>query len=348
MVIKRFLLSFLQYVVRFAKYVQLAVSEFLDDNGSHLSASISYYLLFSIFPLLLAVISIVGFVAGSSQEATLRVEQWITDFLPAAAGDLITDNVGSAISIRGLTGTFALLGLLWGGTSIFNVIRKTLNIIWGITIPRPFLHERLIEIIMMAGVGSLFISSLWLSTVLQFIGKLAPEAPWTAAFRGLLMGRVLPGFIMFLVFLFLYRFTPYVRLRWRDVWIEALLAAVAFEVVKWVFVEFLAVMVRGTIVFSSTIAIIIFFLLFVYVSSVVFLFCAEMASLRFRGVKFWGRDPVVAAEGPLPKNATKGGRNRIVSLLLTAVARLKKASQREQPLTNKDNGGYDSNDDTTR
>ena len=182
---------------RFVKYAQLAVSEFLDDNGAHLSASVSYYILFSLFPLLLAVTSILGFVLGSP-ERVKTILDWFSSFLPAASAELIIgiveNNITDIIRLRGFVLVLSIFGFIWAGTSMFNVVRKTLNIIWGITIPRPFFHERLVEIIMMAGVGSLFIASFWVTIFIKLVRQYAPGVSWAGAFYDTLFVIVLPGY----------------------------------------------------------------------------------------------------------------------------------------------------------
>lgn len=329
---KRFSLAVIGGVARFARYCQLSVSEFLDDNGAHLSASMSYYILFSMIPLLLFTVSILGYFLSSPDTAERVLEQFRT-FLPDVSADLITDivqpNIDRIVGYRGWAMFLALIGLFWAGTSIFNVVRKTLNIIWGITIPRPFFHERLVEIIMMVGVGLLFVASFWLTVILRLVSQYTAEASWTHAFNTGFYGTVLPGIIMFLIFSFLYRFTPYVRLKWKDVWIEAALAAIAFEVVKWVFINFMTDRFAATDAVYGVLWTVIATLVWAYVSSVVFLFCAEMSSLRYRGVKFWGRGPVVAAEGPLPKNLA-GEDDEQTSLTMRGLSVLRNALRRRK------------------
>jgi membrane protein len=64
-----------------------ALQEFLTDNCPHLAASISYYFLLSLFPLILAAIAVFGFVMRSD-EAEIRVTEAIAGFLPVAVEDI--------------------------------------------------------------------------------------------------------------------------------------------------------------------------------------------------------------------------------------------------------------------
>jgi len=273
---------------RFVSYIRLAVNEFLDDNCAHLSAAISYYVLFSLFPLLLAAVSIMGFVL-KSPDTQAQVVEWFRNFLPEEFAELVADNIGSMVEVRGVTGVIALIGLLWAGTSMFNVTRKTLNIIWGITIPRPFFRERLMELVMMAGVGSLMLISFGLTIAIGFVSRFLPSAPWLQRVNTYSLGVVLPAVIIFLIFIFLYRFTPYVKLRWKDVWIEALLAAIAVEIVKHGFVWYISSRFNPYGIVYGSIGVVVALLIWVFISAIIFLFCAELASLRHRGVTILGR-----------------------------------------------------------
>jgi len=288
---------------RVFSYFQLAIGEFLDDNGAHLSASISYYLLFSIFPLLLAAVAII--ITILQDTAAQDITGWLQQFVPEEYFGSVERGVEIAvdylIAVRNIYTIIALIGLLWAGTSVFNVIRKTLNIIWGITIPRPFFRERLMEVIMVAVVGAIMLISFLLSVGLDIVQGYVNIPGFAGAITSGVWGSLVSGGVMFLIFIFLYRFTPYVKLRWRDVWFEALLGAVAFEVIKYIFISFIfsRTAAVGTI-YGSSISIVIAALLWAYVSSIAFLFCGEMASLRYRGVKVWGRGKVETTEGPLP------------------------------------------------
>lgn len=288
-------MAFIGGAKRFVKYVWLAVSEFLDDNCSHLSASIAYYLLFSILPVLLALASILGYISGT-EGLPAPVVDYLQNILPSYYATEIINVLNGVRAEANIMAIIGVAGMLWAGTSVFNVIRKTLNIIWGITIPRPFFHERFIEVAMVAVVGAIFLGSFWLTIGL----KLLSVQPNVSNF---IYGELLPGLIFFLIFLFLYRFTPYVKLRWKDVWIEALLAAIAFGITKWVFIEFILDRYQdptNPLSFWGLGSIILLMLLWAYVSAIIFLFGAEMSSLRYRGVTLWGRGKVETEEGPLP------------------------------------------------
>jgi len=280
---------------RFARYAWLAVSEFLDDNASHLSASIAYYILFSILPVLLAISAILAYITRA-QGLPDSVITFLSSIVPPYYAQEVIRVLNEVQISRSTVGIIGLIGMIWAGTSVFNVIRKTLNIIWGITIPRPFFRERLIEVVMVSVVGAIFLASFWLSIGLKVVDVQKDVSNF-------FYSELLPGLIILLIFLFLYRYTPYVKLRWKDVWFEALLAATAFGITKWVFIEIMFGRYQdesNPISVWGSAATILLMLLWAYVSAIIFLFGAEMSSLRYRGVTLWGRGKVRTDEGPLP------------------------------------------------
>ena len=300
----RYIHSFVQALAggskRVFRYLQMAIGEFLDDNGSHLSAAMSYYILLSLIPVLLAVMSLLGFLIPSNPGIGETVKDWFYNFIPAEETRTVIDTALDNIrDIRSTSGIIAVIAMLWSGTAIFNVIRKTLNIIWGITIPRPFFRERFMEVIMVAVVGAIFLASFWLTFAFSLIGDFGNLQGLAKTLSQGFLGYFLPGLMMFIIFIFLYRFTPYVKLRWKDVWIEALIVAVVFEVFKNLFVMYVQRFRIGSFL-SGSIGTVLALLIWAYVSSVAFLFCAEMSSLRYRGVAIWGRGKVETTEGPLP------------------------------------------------
>ncbi len=154
-------------LIFFAIMVKQAVHEFLTDNCTHLAAAISYYLLLSFFPLLLAVISILSFLSRDPNIEE-KVKQTIADVMPVS-GEIVFMTIKEVSPGLGAASAIALIGLIWGGMAVFNAIRKSLNTAWGIKTPRPFMRERLIELLMMAGFGVLLLVSVGVTTAFRIV-----------------------------------------------------------------------------------------------------------------------------------------------------------------------------------
>ena len=264
-------------------FLREVVNEFLTDNCPHLAASISYYFLLSLFPLTLALISVLGFLSRSPETET-RVIRAIGDFLPLSS-EYITRTIRGVIDSRGTTGAIATIGLLWGGSSVFNAIRKSLNTAWGIRKPRPFFVERAMELGMILGVGLLLLVSFGITTAVRVIQRFSLSVGGISFFNGDFLWHailiLLSIALSFVTFLFLYRFIPNTRVRWGDVWGGALLAAVGFEAAKQIFVWYATNFAHYNLIYGP-VGTLIALLIWAYVSAVILLFCAKLTSVYSR------------------------------------------------------------------
>ena len=285
-------------MIFFATMMKRAVQEFLTDNCTHLAAAISYYLLLSLFPLALAAISILSYVSRSP-DVQANVTKAITDVLPVS-GDFVSTTIRDVAPGWGAASAIGIIGLLWAGTGVFNATRKSLNTAWGIKQPRSFLRERLIEFIMMLGLGVFLIVYVGMTAAFNFFQS-----------TNVLGGRFVEGGIFwesmvilasiaiaFVGFFLLYEFIPNTRVPWRHVWVGALIAAVLFEIVKNIFVWFVGKFATYNLVYGS-IGTIIALMTWSYISAMILLFCAKLISIYPR------MKSSLLAEAPVEKESVE-------------------------------------------
>jgi membrane protein len=254
-----------------------SLKEFGADNGSLLAASVSFNLLLSIFPLALAVVYIAGSFAASpyTQDEIIR---GIGYLLPVSR-QLISSTVTGVAAARGAIGVLAFIGLIWGGIAFFNSIRASLNTAWGIRKPLPLLKGQLINLIMMVGAAILLFLSVLITVFLSTVSEQGIPVPGAETVSGDLLERLLANILAtalaFIVFLLLYKFIPSVRPKWKDIWLGALAAAICFEITKIIFLVYLRVFNPYNLVYGS-IGALIAFLMWTYLSALVFLFIAKV------------------------------------------------------------------------
>ena len=257
-----------------------AVNEFLADNCPHLAAAVSFYLLLSLFPLVLAAISIFGLIM-KDPSAAAKVTEAITGFIPVST-DYVEGTILAVSGSWGAAGIIATVGLIWAGMAVFNAIRKSLNTAWGVRQPRPFFHERLMEFLMMIGLGALMLMSLGLTTAFKVIREASLPVFGERLMDGSLVWHsaviATSVFITFLGVLFLYKLVPNTKVHWRHAAIGALAAAVLFEIVKNVFVWFVANFATYSLVYGS-VGVTIALMTWAYISVVILLFCAKLTSV---------------------------------------------------------------------
>lgn len=250
-----------------------------------MAASLSYYALLAIFPLLLAVISGLSFFLD---EAAIRheLQTLTTEYLPGAE-DLVTRNIDTIIGLRGAVGLVALIGLIWTSSAMFGAITRILDRVWGVVEPHAFHIARARSLTMVLAVGILVAVSLVSTTFLQVAEGLGDVNSFgifslllASGARLLLQGSSLIGSI--LIPALLYRYAPSERIQWRDVLPGAVLSGLFFEIAKTVFLFYLTRFGRLDLVYGSVASVIVL-LIWVYISGFILILGAEFgAALRRR------------------------------------------------------------------
>ncbi|MBI4304862.1 MAG: YihY/virulence factor BrkB family protein [Chloroflexi bacterium] len=260
------------YFASFIKFCAGAFNEFLGKNGPYMAAAISFYSLFSLFPLFIAVVTFMGWAFGSE-----RVSDWLIAELPKqlpVGEKLVTDTLRRVAELKIVTSSIAVAALFWASTGVFGAIRKSINQIWGIRRTRPFFQERFMDFSLMVGASSLLLFTLFMTTFPNAAQRLlnallADRAPFVADFLARLAVAV-PWLAVFPTFLILYKWLPNTRVRFRDAWLSAIGAGLIFEIATVAFVEFLRTFPR-TLDLYGAVSAVLALLAWVYVSAIILL-----------------------------------------------------------------------------
>ena len=259
----------------------------MDDQCPQLAAGISYYVLFSIFPLTLLFVAFTGLVLTDDSLRADLVDN-LFDSLPLSEEEGrkdvedAVDGLTTAVSFVGLFSS--IIGLVWSASGMMGALRRALNQAWDTDYRRPFLSGKLLDLLMMLFVASLMGASLGVTVFLQVVRRvndnlsdaLGPLGSGTT-FSLEVVGVLVPLLLSFATFLAVFRFVPSVNTRLRSVWPGALFSAVLFEVVKNGFAVYLSNFGNYDVVYGS-LGTVIAFLFFVYINSNIMLLGAELAS----------------------------------------------------------------------
>ena len=255
------------------------LQEMSDDDGTHMAASVAYYALFSLFPLLLGLIAILSMFL-EPEDLQNRLIDFTADYLPGSK-ELIETNVDAVLRLRGAVGAFAVVGLLWSSSAIFGAVTRAVNRAWDVHKDRPLYVSKPRQMAMALGVGALFLLSLTAATFARSATRLANYDLPGLDFLVNVFARVLfqgGSFVLMLcVFLFVYKFVPNTKTYWRYIWPGAVLAAVLFELSKNLFISYLNRIASFENVYGSLTPVIIL-LLWAYVSSLILIVGAELSS----------------------------------------------------------------------
>ena len=261
------------------------VNDFMSVNGHYLAAAIAFYSFLSIFPLSIALITLWRFVVGIEGFEDRLITGIVTQIpvLAETEGPSFVEGfIHNVSNDPAVTSSLTGLGLFIAGMGVFGSIRKSVNVIWGIHRPRPFLIERAIDFIMMMVASSLLFLAVLLSAIFSFIEEitelLATEvAPFDQWFF-LAAGLIIPSAITYVVFTVIYWWLPNTKVRLLEIFGVALLTTVVFEIAKYVFIFFLRN--SGGLLASiyGSISTVMMFFFFVYVESIVLLAGAMLSA----------------------------------------------------------------------
>ena len=272
---------------------QAALTDFMRNNCSYMAAGIAYWTLFSLFPLVLAGLSVLGFVSPTPEEQ-VRIVEGIFKVVPVSE-EYLAQTIGEVARARGAVGAVALAGLLFSGTAVFSAVRKGINHAWHIREPQFFLLERAIDLVMLMGVAVLAFLAVVLSTNVLGVATAARPPDWLGGgVAGKLLLEIGALAVTFGVFLLLYRFVPNTKVQWREVWLGALIGAVLFQVVRTGFGWFVASFGSFNVVYGSLGAVMAV-LVWAYLSALALVWGAQVAFTQSRGLG----SPAVA--GALPE-----------------------------------------------
>jgi membrane protein len=206
------------------------VQKFDEHECALRAAGLAYHLLLSLFPLLLFLVFL-----GSRYLSTEGVRQslmrYMEEVIPAAANSvrLILDQT---LKARGTIGAFSGVLLLWSASGVFISLSSALNVIWNAS-PRSFWQLRIVAIVTILVIGSLFIISIWLSalTPWPWFGTDTILWRWIRICLDLLVTVLLLGL--------LYRMIPNRSVPWRFAFSGAFLGGVLWQVAKAGFIWFI-------------------------------------------------------------------------------------------------------------
>jgi membrane protein len=213
--------------------IKRSITEWSNQNTLEWGAALAYYTAFSIAPLLIIALSIIGLAYKGNSLFYIQTE--ISRLLGANAANVITGAIQSVrTSGHGtIANTISVVALVIGASSVFGQLQNTLNRVWGVQPKRghfwkDLFKQRLISFAMILGISFLMLVSLLVSALLAAI---------TGYFEHLLPGanffwHVLDAGVSFsivvLLFAAIFKIIPDVHIDWQDVWTGAIVTAVLF------------------------------------------------------------------------------------------------------------------------
>jgi membrane protein len=259
--------------------LQATFASWNRHEAPRLGAALAFYTILSLSPLVIIVLALAGLIFNRST-AQAHILSQVQGMIGPDGGKAVESMLASAQRpAAGILGTIVgLLSLLFGASGVFTELRSALNLIWEVTPEKTsgvvrLLRERFFSFGMVLSIGFLLLVSLVVSTILAAIGKF---------FGGLLpvpspVVAVLNFFLSYLgvavLFGLIFRLVPEAKVRWRNVWLGALVTALFFSIGKTLIGLYLGKSSVGSAYGAAGSVIVV--IVWVYYSAQIFFFGAE-------------------------------------------------------------------------
>ncbi len=229
-----------KYAIGFFKFNKQVISEFIADNVLKYSASLAYYTILSLAPLLIIILTVTGKLFGKEAisgelyaeikdlvgpDAALQVQTAIQN-IHLSNGNFVATSIGLVI-------------LLIGATGIFSEIQDSLNRIWGLKLTTKkvwwkLFIDRLISFSLILSLGFVLIVSLALNALVAALSSKISQ--WFSAPGETLlwiMDNLISLFITTVLFGTIFKVLPDAKIKWKDVLIGAIITSSLFTLGKY-------------------------------------------------------------------------------------------------------------------
>ncbi|QJD96183.1 YihY/virulence factor BrkB family protein [Mucilaginibacter robiniae] len=228
-----------EYFKRLWTVLKASFSSFSDDNGLKLSASLAYYTIFSLAPLLILVLSLAGiFLGKEATSASNSLYHQISHYVGADAGKQIQDIIKN-LQFSGKSGLALVSGivtLLIGASSIFLEIQDSLNTIWRVK-AKPkrgwikILQNRFLSFSLIVSLGFMLLASLLVNIIVNAVSnKLTHFLPAITERLIEIVNLGISFLVISTLFGIIFKVLPDVKIKWSDVRSGAIFTAILFMV----------------------------------------------------------------------------------------------------------------------
>jgi membrane protein len=259
--------------------------EWLEDKAPQLGAALAYYTVFSLAPLILVLLAVVGIIFRDDPAGAWdKITEQMSYFLDASAVQVI-QNIAQQASKPGKSMVATTIGValaVFGASGVFGQLQDALNTIWAVK-AKPtrgiwgFLRNRFLSFAMVAGVCFLLLVSLTVESLLKGFSHYVQSVLPGGLAVAMSVYLVFDFAVIVLLFAMIFKFLPDAKVQWRDVWIGAVITAIFFGIGKWLLGSYLGSGAAGAAYGPASSLITL--LLWVYYSSQILLFGAEFTQV---------------------------------------------------------------------
>jgi membrane protein len=270
-------------IVLTGKAMWRGLVEFYNSDDLTHAASVAYYGLLSLFPFFLIVFAILGNATADPAHRD-AVINFILKHFPTRF-DFLSHQIDAFRRTRIQLGVGGSALLIWAAMGVFSAVSSAVNHAWGVEQQRSYVRHKIFSFLMLVAAGVVLLATLLVLSAIQIV-----DASWSAEVLGRLSGlHGLTGFavryattlMLILVVGLIFYFVPNALVRFRDVWVGAIVTGLLWKAAVLGFSWYVRDMSRFTEI-NGSIAAVIVFLLFIYMSAVILLYGAEVTAAYAR------------------------------------------------------------------
>ena len=254
-------------------------------NGDDLTfaSSIAYYALLSLFPFLLLAFSFLGNLTTSDADRA-QILGFVLRYFPQQF-EFVTKQLDAFQHARLRLGVAGSVLLVWAAMGVFGALTSAINHAWGVEKQPNYFKHKLISFVMLVAAGVMLMAGLLLVSAInvveaQWFAVVLSRTPGLAVLQGYLLKSASTLLFILIVGMVFY-FVPNAKVRFRDVWVGAILTGLLWRGALAGFSLYVRDMSRFSVIHGSIAAVVVF-LLWVYVSAVILLYGAEMTAAYAR------------------------------------------------------------------
>jgi len=256
---------------------------FVHSNNLTFASSIAYYSLLSLFPFFLLIFSILGSVTTDPHDRAVILD-FILRYFPRQF-DFVTSQLASMQEARVRLGVAGSCLLIWAAMGVFSAITSAVNYAWGVEKTPSYLRHKLISFFMLVAASLLLLTGLLLVSAVnvaeaRWFAGVAVHLPQLAPLHHFAVRSASTVVFIFVVGLIFY-FVPNAKVRFRDVWVGAVLTGLLWRGALFGFSWYVRDMSRFNHIHGSIAAVVVF-LVWIYTSAVLLLYGVEVTAANAR------------------------------------------------------------------
>ena len=262
------------------------------------AASIAYYSLLSLFPFFLLLLSVIAGVTSSEVDRQ-EVLGFVLRYFPRQF-DFVTLQLNAMQGARRQLGVAGSILLVWAAMGVFGAVTSAVNHAWGVEKQPNYFKHKMISFVILAMASLLLLAALALVSAINVVGS-----SWFAAvlerhaslqtLQGFVVNWASTFAFIFVVGLIFY-FVPNAQVRFRDVWVGAVVTGLAWRGALAGFSWYVRDLTRFDQIHGSIGAVVVF-LIWVYTSAVILLYGVEVTAANAR-LRRRRPDQIPAAPAP--------------------------------------------------